>query len=66
MKVHMKDIRLRNNAGMDFPVCYAGGGKQGLLDLDKTHLPTTGRLDECTCERCKRIFPVRYPWATGR
>jgi hypothetical protein len=62
-KIHMRDIRLRNNAGMDFPVCYASAK---LLDLDKSALPTASRDEDVTCERCKHAFKKRYPWAGGR
>jgi hypothetical protein len=38
-KIHYRNIRLRNNAGMDFPECYAHAE---LLDCDKGRLITTG------------------------
>jgi len=59
-KTHMEDIRLHNNAGMSFPVCYAGAR---LLDLDKAHLPITSNQKEVTCSHCKRAFAKRYSWA---
>lgn len=62
-KIHLRDIRLRVNAGIDMPVCYAA--QQGPLDLDKSHLPTTGERDKATCKHCKRAFAKRYPWASG-
>jgi len=49
-KVHKRSIRLRNNAGMDFPVCYAHAE---LLDLDKSRLATTGDNAKVTCKRCR-------------
>lgn len=52
MVIHFRSIRLRNNAGIDFPACYASAE---LLDLDKTRLPTTGEQDKVTCKRCQRI-----------
>jgi hypothetical protein len=61
MKTHLRDIRLRNNAGMAFPVCYAGAE---LLDVDKGHLPTTGEFADVTCEHCRVRGPKRYPWAS--
>ncbi len=61
--VHMRDIRLSNNAGIDFPVCHANAE---MLDLDKSRLPTTGKMQEVTCERCKRMYFKRYPWASGK
>jgi hypothetical protein len=47
--IHARSIRLRNNAGMDFPVCYSGAK---LLDLDKSHLFTTGDKSLVSCRRC--------------
>lgn len=60
MKMHFRDIRLRNNAGMDFPLCYAGAR---LLDLDKSRLPTTGDFNAVECKHCLNRAPVHYPWA---
>jgi hypothetical protein len=60
MKTHMRDIRLRNNGGMDYPVCQANAK---LLDLTKAHWPLTGDLTKVTCENCKRSYPLQYPWA---
>lgn len=61
--VHLEDIRLKNNAGMAFPVCYAGAK---LLDLDKSGLPLTPHQDKATCKRCKKAFAKRYSWAIRR
>jgi hypothetical protein len=60
--IHFRDIRLFNNAGMSFPLCYADAE---LLDLDKARLPTSGRegIAEVTCKRCLRMYPKRYSWA---
>jgi hypothetical protein len=49
--IHFRNIRLRNNAGMDFPECYA---RAKLLDTDKGRLPTTGDQSKVTCERCRK------------
>ena len=54
-KVHYVDTRLRNNAGMDFPACYA---QAQLLDTDKGHLYTTTFREDVTCARCKRIAGI--------
>jgi hypothetical protein len=62
-KTHYRDIRLSVNAGMNMPLCYAGAP---LLDCDKSRLPTSGKIDEVTCKHCLRLFPKRYPWASGR
>jgi hypothetical protein len=58
-KVHMCDTRLRNNGGLDYPVCYVNL-KRG-LDLDKSRLHMTGNFSECTCERCKKMYRKLYP-----
>ena len=63
-KVHMRDIRLRVNAGMDMPLCYAA--QKGLLDIDKSGCKTVGYVADVTCKHCLRVFPKRYPWASGR
>lgn len=59
-KTHMRSIRLRNNAGIDFPVCYS---RAKLLDLDKSALPTTGEASECTCKRCMAACLKYDGWA---
>ena len=56
-KTHYRDLRLRNNAGVDFPLCYADAP---LLDTAKSYLPTTGRLDSVTCKRCLAITKARH------
>ena len=48
--IHLRSIRLMNNAGINFPLCYS---RARLLDLDKSGLPTSGKWGEVTCERCK-------------
>jgi len=53
MVVHFRNLRFRNNAGMDFPQCYSNAD---LLDLDKGRLPTTGVDTEVTCKRCLRYL----------
>ncbi len=61
--IHFRDIRLRNNAGMSMPLCYASMDMP--LDCDKGRLPTSGKIIEVTCKHCLRLFPKRYPWALG-
>jgi hypothetical protein len=51
--IHFRDIRLRNNAGMDFPACYANP-RNGLLDTDKGRLLVSSLECFVTCKRCKR------------
>lgn len=55
MKTHFRDLRLANNAGMQFPACYASAK---LLDTDKSRLPTTADRGAVTCEHCQRIAYV--------
>ena len=51
-KVHLMCTRLRNNAGITFPLCYSNAR---LLDMDKSHLPTSPTLARVTCAHCRRI-----------
>jgi hypothetical protein len=51
-RVHLRDLRLRNNAGIDFPACHAGAR---LLDMDKGRLESTGEASRVTCARCLAI-----------
>jgi len=51
-KVHLQSMRLFNNAGMQFPLCYSNAK---LLDTDKGHLPTSPTLARVTCAHCRRI-----------
>lgn len=58
-KIHLRNLRLFNNAGMPFPDCYANAWyrKWPLLgtSTDKGHLPTTGDRAKVTCRNCKRL-----------
>lgn len=63
MKMHMEDIRLANNAGMEFPVCQVNAK---LLDLDKGHWNTTGDQSKVDCKHCKKAFAKRYAWAVRK
>jgi hypothetical protein len=60
LKVHYRDIRFRNNMGIDFPTCFAGAP---ILDMEKSYLPTSGNFDLVTCRNCIKLAPLRYPWA---
>lgn len=51
-KVHLYSMRLFNNAGMRFPLCYSYAK---VLDTDKSHLTTVGNLTRVTCGHCRRI-----------
>lgn len=66
MKLHLRDIRLRNNAGIDFPVCRTGGE---FLDLEATRYPTASTEDyekaedkSIFCKHCLRKWNKRYDW----
>ena len=48
MKTHLRSIRLRNNAGMDYPLCK----ERGLID-GKYYI-TTGDENLVTCKNCIR------------
>ena len=58
--VHLRDIRLKSNAGMNFPLCKVTDGP---LDTDQSALPTTGDFEKVTCSRCLALAPKRYGWA---
>lgn len=68
MKVHIGDIRLANNAGMQFPVCKAGAK---MLDLDASRWNIQTSTDYRNaedkthfCKKCIAAWARRYPWAT--
>ena len=48
-RTHFRDLRLFNNAGLEFPTCKANAK---LLDLDARRLPTTGNIKEVDCPKC--------------
>ncbi len=48
-KLHAVSTRMKNNAGISFPVCYRTAT---LLDMDKTGLPMTSDHKQVTCKRC--------------
>jgi hypothetical protein len=55
-KIHLMSMRLHNNAGIRFPLCYEHGRMStGQLDMEKAHLPTVGNLARVTCAHCRRI-----------
>jgi hypothetical protein len=60
VRVHFRDIRLRSNGGMDFPLCQVTDGP---LDTDKARLQTSPDMTEVTCPMCRKLAPERYPWA---
>jgi hypothetical protein len=51
--IHLADLRLRVNAGMDFPTCQA---RAKLLDLEKGRWNMVQEKDKVTCKKCKRII----------
>ncbi len=51
MKVHLTSMRMLNNAGVNFPLCYSNAK---LLDTDKGRLPTAPTLARVTCAHCRR------------
>lgn len=68
MKIHLRDLRLYNNAGISMPVCVAS--RPGHLDLEATGY-TIRNTDEYRnaedkslfCAHCVRAWNLRYPWA---
>jgi hypothetical protein len=62
VKTHYRDLRLRINAGMDFPACYAGAR---LLDTDKGRLPSTSEPARVSCLKCRRIMAAKARRANG-
>ena len=48
---HYKNMRLRNNAGMDIPECKAYAT---ILDCDSGRWPMTSDTDGVTCKNCLR------------
>lgn len=51
--MHMRSLRLYNNAGISFPLCYAGAA---LLDMDKGRLASTSDKASVTCKKCQRLI----------
>jgi len=49
--IHKRSLRLHNNTGMNFPVCFAGADK---LDTSKSKLTTAPEWASVTCTNCKR------------
>lgn len=59
MKIHARDIRLYNNAGISVPVCVADS-----IPNKRYRLAT--HVLEINCAKCLAIYPRRYPWAVHR
>ena len=53
MKIHYRNIRLRNNAGMDIPECKAYAE---LLDCDSGRWTMTGIKENVTCKKCLKVM----------
>ena len=57
MLVHKADLRLRNNAGINYPVCLADdilGCFAGEVSNDESGV---------TCQACVDAWEKAYPWA---
>lgn len=61
MKIHLKDLRLRINGGIDFPTCRSN---EKLLDFSY-YLMTTDK-GEVTCKRCLRKVKKRVEYYNGQ
>lgn len=59
MKIHLIDLRLRTNAGIDFPTCKATAK---MLDLDAARLPLTDEIRAVTCKHCLKIHRYNNPF----
>lgn len=57
---HARSLRLFNNAGIRFPLCYANAQ---LLDMDKSRLTVTSDRADVSCKRCQKL--LRQPWRQG-
>ena len=57
-RVHLGDLRLKNNTGVNYPVCSA---EDHLLDLNKSLWIITSDMNKATCKNCKKAFSRRYP-----
>jgi hypothetical protein len=55
-RIHFRDVRYRNNAGLDVPICRADGM---LLDLSSIKFKITGVASQVTCKMCKRCIEKR-------
>jgi len=51
MKLHLANLRLRVNAGMNIPECKAHAE---LLDTDSGRWPMTTDRSKVTCAKCKK------------
>lgn len=51
-KIHLRDMRLFNNAGMEYPKCRAN---DKLLNVE-LHYTITSNLNEVTCKHCLKAF----------
>jgi hypothetical protein len=68
MKLHLQDIRLKNNAGIDFPVCKRN---EKCIDMEATRYPTINTdqyrkmIDKSkVCKHCVRAWAKLYDdWA---
>lgn len=52
-KIHYIDVRLRNNAAMDYPTCKVNSK---MLELDAQCLPLSGDIHAVTCKQCLRVY----------
>lgn len=59
-RVHLRDARLAEEEGIAFPACRADTVP---LDMSKTCLITTPKLEEVTCTICLKAYCVPMPKA---
>jgi hypothetical protein len=58
-KTHFRDVRLFNNAGMNFPTCRAN---EKMLDLEAAWLPISAEIHEVTCKHCLKAYHYNNPF----
>jgi len=56
--VHRRDMRLHNNAGMNFPVCRVSDKP---IDTALCAWPTTADPSKVTCKACLKMHTELYP-----
>lgn len=61
-KVHYYSHSMFVNAGMVFPLCYAGAT---LLDMDKVRLKISTDLNTVQCKHCRKAVNKAWPSIDG-
>lgn len=58
--IHLRSVRLFNNAGICYPICRSFKG--GFLDVEvAVRMETTGNVNEVTCKNClKQLEKMKF------